>query len=101
MAAAQRKSSTLRTSKSRTLNLRISDDQKAAFEQAAFIQQSNVSNFILSNAYEAAQDVIQRQHLIAVSGTQWKTICQALDNPPKSNPALRKFLKSKSVFGRH
>jgi uncharacterized protein (DUF1778 family) len=101
MASTQRKLTTARTNKSKTLNLRVTEEQKSAFEQAALIKQTQVSNFILSNAYEAAQDIIRDQHLISVSGPQWKAICRALDNPPKSNPALRKFLKSKSVFVQH
>ena len=55
MASPQRKP---RTTKAKTLNLRVTSEQKSAFEQVAMIKQTKVSNFILSNAYEAAQDVI-------------------------------------------
>ena len=95
MASPQRKP---RTTKAKTLNLRVTEEQKSAFEQAALIKQTKVSNFILNNAYEAAQEVIRDQHVMSVSEEQWHAICHALDNPPKSNPALRKFLRSKSVF---
>lgn len=88
----------LRTTKAKTLNLRLTEEQKSAFEQAALIKQTKVSNFILSNAFEAAQVVIREQHVMSVSEEQWKAICHALDNPPKSNPALRKFMRSQSVF---
>lgn len=95
MALPQRKP---RTTKAKTLNLRVTEEQKAAFEQAALIKQTRVSNFILSNAYEAAQEVIRDQHVMSVSEDQWKAICHALDNPPKCNLALRKLMRSKSVF---
>ncbi|MBX9687374.1 MAG: DUF1778 domain-containing protein [Candidatus Obscuribacterales bacterium] len=95
MASPQRKP---RTTKAKTLNLRVTEEQKSAFELAALIKQTKVSNFILNNAYEAAQEVIRDQHVMSVSEDQWNAICQALDNPPKSNPALRKLMKSKSVF---
>ena len=87
-----------RTTKAKTLNLRATDEQKSAFEQAALIKQTKVSNFILDNAYEAAQEVIRDQHVISVSEEQWSAICQALDHPPKKNSALKKLMGSKSVF---
>ncbi len=95
MALQQRKP---RTTKAKTLNLRVTEEQKAAFEEAARIKQTQVSSFILNNAYEAAQGVIREQHVISVSEGQWEILCHALDNPPKTNPALRKLMKSKSVF---
>jgi len=98
MASPQRKSALQRATKAKTLNLRVTEEQKSAFEQAALIKQTKVSNFILNNAYEAAQEVIRDQHIISVSQDQWNAICHALDNPPKSNPALRKLMRSKSVF---
>jgi uncharacterized protein (DUF1778 family) len=98
MASPQRKPAIPRTTKAKTLNLRVTEEQKSAFEQAALIKQTKVSNFILNNAYEAAQEVIRDQHVMSVSEDQWNAICHALDNPPKSNPALRKLMRSKSVF---
>ena len=97
---ALRKLAIPRTKKAKTINLRVTEEQKSAFEQAALIRQTKVSNFILSNAYEAAREIIQKQYTMSVSEEQWSTICHALDNPPKSNPALRKFLRSKSIFER-
>ncbi len=84
--------------KSKTLNLRVSEAQKSAFEEAASIKQVKMSNFILSNAYETAQQVIRNQYTMSVSKDEWKTICYVLDHPPKSNPALRKLMRSKSIF---
>jgi len=95
MALPQRKP---RTTKAKTLNLRVTEEQKSAFERAAIIKQTKVSSFILDNAYEAAQEIIRDQHIMSVSQEQWNAICHALDNPPKTNPALRKLMRSKSVF---
>ncbi len=95
MASPQRKT---KTTKAKTLNLRVTEEQKSAFEQAALIKQTKVSSFILNNAYEAAQEVIRDQHILSVSEGHWDAICYALDNPPKNNNALRKLMNSKSVF---
>jgi len=97
MASPQRKP---RTTRAKTLNLRVTEEQKAAFEQAALIKQTEVSSFILNNAYQAAQEVIRDQYFMSVSEEQWDAICYALDNPPKRNPALRKLIKSKSFVDR-
>jgi len=86
--------------KAKTLNLRVTEEQKSAFEQAAMIKQTKVSSFILNNAYETAQEIIRGQHIMSVSKNQWNAICYALDHPPKSNLALRKLIKFKSVFDR-
>ena len=40
----------------------------------------------------------QRVHQIVHSSKDWEALLYALDHPPKSNPALRKLMKPKSVF---
>lgn len=100
MASTQRKPATSRATKAKTLNLRVTEEQKSAFERAALIKQTKVSSFILNNAYEAAREVIRDQYIMSVSEDQWNAICYALDNPPKSNPALHKLMRSKSIFER-
>jgi uncharacterized protein (DUF1778 family) len=98
MASIRKKADPNRTTKAKTLNLRVTEEQKSAFEQAALIKQMQVSSFILNNAYEAAQDVIRNQYVFSVSKEEWQTICHALDNPPQSNPPLHKLMNTKTVF---
>jgi uncharacterized protein (DUF1778 family) len=95
MTSTQRKS---KATKVKTLNLRVTKEQKSALEQAAMIKQTKVSSFILGNAYDKAQEVIRNQYIMSVSERQWIAICHALDHPAKSNPSLRKLMKFKSVF---
>ena len=95
MVLPQRK---LRTGKAKRIVLRLTEEQELAFEQAAMVQQTTVSQFVFNNALAAAYDAISEQNGLCVSEGQWRTICHELDNPPKSNPALRKLLKSKGVF---
>lgn len=95
MVLPQRK---LRTGKTKRILLRLTEEQELAFEQAAMVQQTTVSQFVFENALAAAYGAICEQHGLYVSEDQWNAICHELDNPPKSNPALRKLLKSKSVF---
>ncbi|MBZ0186853.1 MAG: DUF1778 domain-containing protein [Candidatus Obscuribacterales bacterium] len=98
MTSPKRKPEIPRATKAKTLNLRVTEEQKSAFEQAALIKQTKVSSFILGIAYEAAQDVIREQRTMSVSKEQWDAVCEALDHPPATNPKLSKLMKSKSVF---
>jgi uncharacterized protein (DUF1778 family) len=98
MSSTRKKPATPRATKVKTLNLRVTEEQKSAFEQAALIKQMQVSSFILNNAYEAAQDVIRNKYVMSVSKDEWHAICQALDNAPPSNPALQKLMSTKTVF---
>ena len=88
----------LRAGKTKRIVLRLTEEQELAFEQAAMVQQTTVRQFVFKNALAAAYDAIREQNGLYVSEGQWRTICHELDNPPKSNPALRKLLKSKGVF---
>jgi uncharacterized protein (DUF1778 family) len=95
MSSARPKS---RITKDKALNLRVTQEQKSTFEQAALIKQTKVSSFILDNAYEAAEAAIRNQYVMSVAEDGWQAICAALDNPPKNNPALSRLMKTKSIF---
>jgi len=84
--------------KCKAVSLRVTEEQMVAFEQAALMQRTCVSSFILDHAYEAAQEVIGDLPILSVSEQQWREICYALDNPPLRNPGIRKFMSSKSLF---
>ncbi len=82
--------------KDHRFDLRATADQKTAIEQAALLKQTSATSFIMDTAYEAAQRVIREQSSIVLSTTDWKTFCDALDNPPEASPALRKLMTGES-----
>lgn len=86
--------------KDHRFDLRATADQKSAIEQAALIRQTSASNFILDTAYEAAQRVIREQSNIILSNADWQTFCEALDNPPKPSPELRRLMTKKTSLKR-
>ena len=85
-------------SKDTRLNIRASRHQKSVIAKAAKVSNTTVSTFVLRHAYEDAQSILADQARFRLPPRQWQAFCQALDQPPKDLPALRKLLKSKGVF---
>jgi len=85
-------------SKATKVQLRLRPAQKAVLVRAANLRQTTLSNFMLENAYEAAQKVLAEQVDIVMPPAEWKAFCKALDSPPHSIPALKKLLTQASVF---
>ena len=84
-----------------TVQLRIRPAQKAVLARAAELRQTSLSNFMLEHAYEAAQQVLAEQVDIVMTPAEWEAFCKALDEPPRSIPALKKLLTQPSVFDAH
>jgi len=84
--------------KESSLNIRISQQEKATIVRAAKIKQMSLSDFIISNACEVAKQIIAEETNVVMPPEQWQAFCQALDSPPKRIPALAKLLNSESVF---
>jgi uncharacterized protein (DUF1778 family) len=89
--------------KATRLNIRASARQKALIAKAARLKEKTISDFVLENAYQAAQEVIAQQKLadqthFVLPKAEWEAFCAALDAPPKSKPALRKMLTEPGLF---
>ncbi|MBI4533886.1 MAG: DUF1778 domain-containing protein [Candidatus Melainabacteria bacterium] len=80
------------------LNIRVTPQQKQVIAQAAQLKQTTVSNFVLQQAFEAAQDIVLEQRHFTLSANQWKTFCDALEAVPCEYPKLRKLLIEPGVF---
>jgi uncharacterized protein (DUF1778 family) len=80
------------------LNIRASRQQKEVIARAAHLLNTTVSNFILQSAYADAQAVLADQTRFRLPDRQWKRFTEALDQPPKDIPALRKLLTEPGAF---
>lgn len=87
-----------RKPKQERMNLRTTSHQKEVIKRAASLRQTDVSSFMLSSAYEAAQEVLAQQTHFALADEQWNAFCSALDAPPKEIPALKALFSQPSVF---
>lgn len=84
--------------KEATLQLRVSSQQKDILSQAAKLLRTTLSNFVLANAYKAAQQVLTDQIHFTLSPEQWNSFCQALDQPARDIPALKALLEEPGVL---
>ncbi len=92
------KSKTPSSLKATKVQLRLRPAQKAVLVRAAQLRQTNLSNFMLEHAYEAAQQVLAEQVDIVMPPAEWEAFCKALDAPPRPIPALKRLLNQASVF---
>jgi uncharacterized protein (DUF1778 family) len=76
-------------SKKARLEARISVEQKKLFLQAANIQGTSVSDFVVMSAQVAARNVIQEQHLMKLTARDTEILVNALLNPTEPNEKLR------------
>ncbi|MBI5427513.1 MAG: DUF1778 domain-containing protein [Nitrospinae bacterium] len=84
--------------KESNISFRISKNDKELIRRASEMTHTNMTEFIVSKSRDAAIEVLGQQTAIKLSKPDWERFCAALDNPPKTNPALRKLLKTPGVF---
>lgn len=71
------------------MHLRLDVATKRKLERAAAYAQKSVSDFVLSQAVEAANQMLKAHEQHVLSTADWETFCKALDRPPKPNRALK------------
>lgn len=72
--------------------------QKEVIARAANLKQTTLTNFMVEQAFQAAQQILADQVHFYLSDQKWDEFCAALDAPPKDLPRLRKLLARPSVF---
>ena len=71
------------------MHLRLDTATKRKLERAAAYAQKSVSDFVLLQAVEAANEVLKAHDQHVLSTADWETFCKALDRSPKPNRALK------------
>jgi uncharacterized protein (DUF1778 family) len=84
--------------KATKIQLRLRPAEKGVIARAAELRRTTLSQFMLENAYQAAQQVLAEQAHFVLPPERWKAFCEALDAPPRDIPALRQLLTEKSVL---
>jgi uncharacterized protein (DUF1778 family) len=67
------------------MSLRVRTVDKAKIMRASALSNTGMTDFIIRTAVEAAEQVIDRAERIELSPRDWKTVMDALDNPPPLN----------------
>ncbi len=71
------------------MHLRLDVATKRKLERAAAYTQKSVTDFVLSQAVEAADQLLKSHEQHTLSTADWETFCKALDRPPKPNRELK------------
>ncbi len=71
------------------LEARISNEQKALFQQAALLSARTLSEFVVSSAQEAATRIIDAHENIRLSREEQIRFVSTLLNPPEPSERLR------------
>jgi uncharacterized protein (DUF1778 family) len=83
-----------------SINLRISDEEKALIDQAAQSLGKSRTAFILENTLRLAEEVILDRTRFTLGSEQWEQLSAALDNPPSEEQiqGLVTFFKAKAPW---
>ncbi len=79
---------------------RISKQQKYFLSQAAKLRHTTLTNFVLEEAFHAAQDTLANQVRFSLDDNQWQLFCDALDQPAISTETIKKLLTEPSILDR-
>ena len=70
------------------LSLRVSTDAKKLIVRAAAIQQTNLTDFVVSNVLPVAQKIVDAAERVYLTERDPQMIMEILDNPPAPNEKL-------------
>lgn len=68
--------------------MRLDAEEKARLMRAATLEKTDLKNFILRSALDAADEVIERAETIKLTERDTRRLLDLLDNPPPPNPRL-------------
>lgn len=75
------------------MHLRLDAPTKRKLERAAAYAKKSVSDFVLSQAVEAAEQMLKNHDQHVLSTSDWEAFCKALDKPSKPNRALKESFR--------
>ena len=85
------------TTKSRRINIRISDTHEELVRRGAQARGQTVTEFIVASACTIAEIELAEQSEFKLPPDQWKAFLSALDRPAKAHLQLKRLLAEPSV----
>ena len=82
------------TTRDARLEARVSAAQKSLLQHAAALSGRTLSEFVVTNAQDAARRVIAEHESIRLSREEQQTFVQALLQPPEPNARLKRAAKA-------
>jgi uncharacterized protein (DUF1778 family) len=80
------------------INLRASQRQRSLIDRAAAALGRNRSDFMLEASCREAESVLLERRYFALDAERFKEFTAMLDEPPASNPRLRRLLSEKAPW---
>ena len=77
------------TIKQQRMHIRLDSLSKQKLERAAAYVHKSLSEFVLGQALDAADEVIHEHETITLNQADWDIFLDALENPPKPSAKLR------------
>ena len=71
------------------LDVRLSHEQKALFQQAAALEGRSLTDFMVTSAQRAAEQTIREHQVIALTARDSLQVAELLLDPPEPGPRLR------------
>jgi uncharacterized protein (DUF1778 family) len=84
----------------RRFQLRATAREETLIKVAAGRQGVNVTDFILDAARQKAEETLADQTQFILNNQQWKRFMEALDQPPREKPRLKKLFSESHVAER-
>ncbi len=78
-----------RSARSARFGLRATQEQELVLRRAAEVAHKSLTDFILDSACLAAEQTLLDQRLFMVSGAQYQSFVDLLDQPAQANEGLR------------
>lgn len=89
---------TVKENRETRFSIRATAKQKDLIARAASRSNKSISEFVLENAVEAAEALEMDNANFVIGKKKYKEFLAALDETPKSVPALRKLFSEESVI---
>lgn len=86
--------------KDRTLNIRVSEQQRRTYEQAATAEGTSVSAFVTGAADDRAERVLRAQRELTLAPDEFDALLALLDQPPAVAPALQRARRRRAYDNR-
>lgn len=87
-----------RPARSSRLHFRVPEEQKALLEEAAALSGRSLTDFVLSSAQSAANDILADRTRFALPSDQWDAFAAALERPPRDLPKITALLSEPSIL---
>ena len=72
------------------MHIRLDSCSKQKLERAAVYTHKSLSEFVLSQALAAAEEIIRQHETLTLNEMDWEVFLDALENPPHPNDRLKK-----------